>query len=384
MGIIKSGICWTCEWEIDDEWTLTISPADGKNGILINETCSEDSRCWPWRPYCRVKKIVIKEGVKTGADASSMFMGMTDCAEFDISALDVSAAEFMSHMFQDCRALTDISSLKKWDASKVADMACMFSRCRSLADISALEKWDVSKAADMSCMFNKCSLLKDITGLGKWNVSNIADMSHMFSDCGSLKNISALAEWDTSNVTNMQGMFWNCRALTDISSLKKWDVSKMINMVCMFCGCKSLTDISPLFEWAMSSVCDMAVMFGSTGVSRKTIDAFIPMVCPREGAFIGYKKCRGGRIVQLEVPEDAKRSSAYERKCRCSRAKVLNIWTPDGEEAREAVSIQKYSFVYHKGETVEVSDFDDDRFNECSSGIHLFMTSEEAENYMLP
>ena len=378
MGIVKSGICGTCVWEIDSEWTLTISPADGKNGVL----CSEDSRCWPWRPYFCAKKIVIKEGVKTGADARSMFIGMTDCAEFDISALDVSDAEFMSNMFEDCRALTDISSLKKWDVSKVADMACMFCGCRSLVDISALEKWDVSKAAGMSCMFFDCWSLENISAVKKWNISKVADMSHMFNSCESLKDISALAGWNVSGVRNMSDMFGDCRALTDISSLKKWDVSKVIDMSCMFCGCKSLTDISPLFEWAISSVCDRAAMFCNAGVSRKTIDAFIPMACPREGAFVGYKKCRDGRIVQLEVPEDAKRSSAYGRKCRCGKVKVLNIWTRYGEEARYAVSIYNSSFVYHKGGTIEVSDFDGDRFDECAAGIHFFMTRKEAENYV--
>ena len=64
-------------------------------------------------------------------------------------------------------------------------------------------------------------------------------------------------------------------------------------------------------------------------------------------------------------------------------AKVLNIWTPDGKEAKRAVSIFSEDFVYNKGATVEVSCFDRNRFDECASGIHLFMTREEAENYVL-
>ena len=92
---------------------------------------------------------------------------------------------------------------------------------------------------------------------------------------------------------------------------------------------------------------------------------------------------RGGRIVQLEISRDAKRSSAYGRKCRCSKAKVLRIWTSDGKEAEHAVSRFSDDFVYRKGETVEVEDFDDDRFNECSSGIYFFITREEAEAYIL-
>jgi hypothetical protein len=33
------------------------------------------------------------------------------------------------------------------------------------------------------------------------------------------------------------------------------------------------------------------------------------------------------------------------------------------------------------GETIEVKDFDDDRWNECSAGIHFFITRKEAVEY---
>lgn len=49
--------------------------------------------------------------------------------------------------------------------------------------------------------------------------------------------------------------------------------------------------------------------------------AFYAMQCPEKGAYIGYKKA-GGKIVELEIQEDAKRSSATTRKCRASKAKV--------------------------------------------------------------
>ena len=123
-------------------------------------------------------------------------------------------------------------------------------------------------------------------------------------------------------------------------------------------------------------------MFACTNINYDVLDAFIPMACPKEGSFIGYKQCQNSRIVQLEVPEDAKRSSAYGRKCRCNKAKVLNVWTTGGEEAEYAVSIHDSGFVYRKGETVEVKDFDKNRFNECSTGVHLFMTRKDAENYI--
>jgi len=38
-------------------------------------------------------------------------------------------------------------------------------------------------------------------------------------------------------------------------------------------------------------------------------------------------------------------------------------------------------FVYEVGKTVEVTNFDEDRWNECSTGIHFFITRREAELY---
>ena len=109
--------------------------------------------------------------------------------------------------------------------------------------------------------------------------------------------------------------------------------------------------------------------------------AFYPLQCPDSGSYIGYKKA-SGLVVELEIPADARRSSATSRKCRASKAKVLSITDIDGNPGYDQVSSDyDPNFVYALGETVEVSDFDDDRWNECSIGIHHFITRAEAVKY---
>ena len=107
------------------------------------------------------------------------------------------------------------------------------------------------------------------------------------------------------------------------------------------------------------------------------------MVCPEKGSFIGYKKCRDNLIVKLEIPEDALRSSATTRKCRCSKARVLSITNLNGSEVNVEYAISEHdpSFLYKVGEVASVNDFDTNRWNECSTGIHFFMTREEAVKY---
>ena len=110
--------------------------------------------------------------------------------------------------------------------------------------------------------------------------------------------------------------------------------------------------------------------------------SYIPMVCPEEGDFIGWKKA-GDKIVKLRIPEDALRSSATTRKCRCNKAEVVEIYNIDGTIANERIVNSSYdsSFTYEVGKTVEVQDFDTNRWNECTRGIHFFINRQEAINY---
>ena len=109
---------------------------------------------------------------------------------------------------------------------------------------------------------------------------------------------------------------------------------------------------------------------------------FIPMACPDTGSFIGFKKA-SGHIVMLGIPEDARRLSASGRKCRCDKAIVIRIEKMDGttSDLTEVASDRDSSFVYKVGEMVSVPDFCEDRWQECSTGIHFFINRQEAVNY---
>lgn len=110
---------------------------------------------------------------------------------------------------------------------------------------------------------------------------------------------------------------------------------------------------------------------------------FVPMACPDTGSFTGWKKCRGDRIVELEISADARRSSATGRKCRCDKATVKSIKSIDGEtEYTEAFSPYNYDFRYKVGkEVVSEPNFCEDRFVECAPGIHFFINRQEAVDY---
>ena len=109
---------------------------------------------------------------------------------------------------------------------------------------------------------------------------------------------------------------------------------------------------------------------------------YLPLACPSDGAFIGWKKVEGC-LIQLLIPEDAKRCSATTQKCRCEFAKVLSIIRIENGEELQSIENTSYapSIVYKVGEIVKPDSFDEDRWNECSHGIHFFINKQDALNY---
>ena len=99
-------------------------------------------------------------------------------------------------------------------------------------------------------------------------------------------------------------------------------------------------------------------------------------IVPECGPLIGWKKCRNKVIVKLAISAKAKRSNATGRKCRAEYVKVLEV-------IGAAIGISQYDekTTYEVGNIVRCNKWDDDRWNECSGGIHFFITRIEAENY---
>ena len=114
-------------------------------------------------------------------------------------------------------------------------------------------------------------------------------------------------------------------------------------------------------------------------------------ILPDEGDIIGWKKAYVDDtmppkpvIVKLLIPSDAQRSNCTGRKCRASKARVLDLQDKQGNSLppdTTAYSGYDTDFTYKKGETIHVENFDTDRWKECAPGIHFFITRIEAVEY---
>ena len=111
-------------------------------------------------------------------------------------------------------------------------------------------------------------------------------------------------------------------------------------------------------------------------------------IIPDDGDIIGWKKTYADNktpiIVKLLIPADAQRSNSTGRKCRASKARILDLQDMQGNSLppdTTAYSGYDTDFTYKKGETVHVEDFDTNRWDECAPGIHFFITRIEAVAY---
>jgi surface protein len=173
---------------------------------------------------------------------AEFFREKTNYTSIDLTGIDTSAVNDMSHMFYGCTGLTSVvldsekvtdsedpryGKFLHFNTASVTDMSYMFSstaldgsgvaskkmNIRSL-DVSGL---DTSNVTNMSHMFYLCSnsnlTTLDVSG---FRTSNVTDMSYMFAcwrDYPSFVTALNMRNWDFSNVTTVNRMFDRCQSV---------------------------------------------------------------------------------------------------------------------------------------------------------------------------
>lgn len=103
------------------------------------------------------------------------------------------------------------------------------------------------------------------------------------------------------------------------------------------------------------------------------------MIVPEEGEFIGYKKIctkEGKKVIKLLIPAEAKRvGGTAGRKCRAEFVKMLE------DVSGWSTYTESFEYEYKAGDLVYPDKFDDRITEECTNGIHFFITKAEAEAY---
>ena len=261
---IASGTSGSCDWVIDAEGTLTISPSDGESGTLESS---------PWCDYSEsITAAVIEDGVCIDDYSNRLFY---DCEELEsvegLDNLDVSEATGMSYMFYNCSSLQTID-VSEWDTSEVLDMAYMFYNCSSLQTLD-VSGWDTSSvfgyqsSSCMASMFEGCSSLTYLD-VSDWDVSSVVSMDHMFSGCSSLESLD-VSDWNVKSVWTVYFMFYNCSSLQTLD-VSGWNTTGMRYFTSMFEGCSSLGSLD-VSGWDTSDAEGTTDMFNGCS-SLETLD----------------------------------------------------------------------------------------------------------------
>ena len=163
-------------------------------------------------------------------DMQSMFAGLSELKELDVSNFNTSNVTTMYHMFYGCQSLETLD-VSNFDTSKVINMKNMFNMWDDKINACSnnnlkllnLSNFDTSRVTDMSGMFS-CSDVSEIKGLQNFNTNNVINMGRMFFEC---KNITMLnlCSFNTSNVTYMLGMFYDTYSLKNIYVGSNWIIT---------------------------------------------------------------------------------------------------------------------------------------------------------------
>ena len=101
-----------------------------------------------------------------------------------------------------------------------------------------------------------------------------------------------------------------------------------------------------------------------------------------EGDIVGYKKINGC-LIKMLIPEQAKRVNALSsRKCRAEFADILEITRISTKEKVGYVcGGHDPKFIYTLNNRTFPDSYNDSCLEECTNGIHFFITKIEAEEY---
>lgn len=108
----------------------------------------------------------------------------------------------------------------------------------------------------------------------------------------------------------------------------------------------------------------------------------VPMLSSIGKAILGFKALQNNKIAVLIVPEDASRSNAFSVACRAETIYVLGIYDLENTKWVTAGTNFLYSEkkIYVEKQTYTISNFNQNRWIENTTGFHYYMTIDGAMN----
>ncbi len=177
----------------------------------------------------------------------------TNCVGYLQSNGKVVANSNSSSLFKNFNKVTEFENIGNLDTSKVTNMNSMFNGMNQLLELD-LSNFDTSSLTNIISMFSGCNSLQSLD-LSNWKFNNsisnsFAGASSLY-ECKLLSNI-ILKDIDLSKVTSMNSMFMSLKSVTSLD-LSSFDTSHITSMSGIFSGLSNLQDLN-LSNWDFSSL----------------------------------------------------------------------------------------------------------------------------------
>ena len=211
------------------------------NGITKTDSCKKI--CNLDKNYNNIT-LIFDYQIET---CNSMFDGLRNITEIDLSNFDASKVTDFHWMFSTCSGMQKIT-FGNIDTSLVENMASLFTLCSQLTSVD-LSHFKTSKVKTMYNMFSDCSNL-EIINFGNIDTSLVTNMQNLFNCCSKLKVLN-LSSFVTSNVETMEQMFAQCSSLKYLD-LSNFDTTKVTTITYMFDRCSSLIFLN-LYSFQLKS-----------------------------------------------------------------------------------------------------------------------------------
>lgn len=275
-----------------------------------------------------IKNILLTNDVKINCNNSLNFSKCITLTLESMDSSDINNISFNNVIFD--------SHLIKMQFNN-----CIFNNCQFL--YTSID----------GCTFNSCKFFQN-TFLGLKMVRSIINTS-FFSSCS-----IRCSELKDSTLCNTE--------LRDISFV----TNNILNDIINNCNIRYTSFIKNIIDYNQSD--NVSFDCNTYGLARK---------CPQEGSFIAYKKVhvidnKHYGIAKLFIPEDAMRNDTNSLKCKCNKAKVLEITDIITNQKYETgMSMFNNDFVYKTGEMVIDNDYNIDSYH----GIYFFIDKQTAINF---
>lgn len=277
-------------------------------------------------------------------DASYMFFNDALITAIDATSWDMGSVENISYMLSNCTALQDID-VSAWHISdSLTYMTCFMSGCHKITSVN-IYSWDASGVIDAFYAF------ADMPALTSFNSENmdyemLANTNGMFANDTSLVSVK-FGDSKAPKLVDAAGMFFSCSNLQDIS-IGRLVCNSTENISFMFKGCESLNTLN-ISGWDTSNVKYMHYMLdGMKSLEKLTI---------------------GLRFTTPNVLSVAGLCRNCSNLSNSSLQSLIQAW-----DSASTVSVAE---MFMNCSNLEVADFSDNDFSNCSVFSEMFYGDEK-------